>query len=97
MYCEPLCYQLFPDTDNSKNWHKDNYIFHIIALLTKKGFNFIKLDTQVEPGYTIFYIFSKLFAFIIFILILFIVYNIINRVIVKNRLKQKTNLKKKYK
>ena len=36
VYCEPLCYQLFPDTENSKNWHKGNYILHIIALLTKK-------------------------------------------------------------
>jgi hypothetical protein len=95
IYNQPVCYQLFTDTDNSKNWHKDNYIFHIIALLTKKGFNFIKLDTQIEPGYTIFYIISKVFAFTLLILILFIVYNIINRVIVKNRLKQKTNLKKK--
>lgn len=95
VYCEPLCYQLFPDTENSKNWHKGNYILHIIALLTKKGFNFIKLDTQIEPGYSIFYIFSKIFAFILLFLILVIVYKIINRVIVKNKFKPKTNLKKK--
>lgn len=99
MYCEPMCYQLCPDTDNSKNWHKDNSIFHIFALSTKKIINLFKLDTQVEPGYTIFYIFSKLFAFIIFILIVFIVYKIVNRVIVnrvilKNKFKSKTNLKK---
>ena len=102
VYCEPICYQLFPDTDNSKNWHKDNYIFHIISKLAKKILNLYKLDTRVEPGYTIFYIFSKLFAFILLILlilILFIVYKIVNRVIVnrpilKNKLKPKTNLKK---
>jgi hypothetical protein len=104
MYCEPLCYQLFPDTDNSKNWHKDNYIFHIIALLTKKGFNFIKLDTQVEPGYTIFYIFSKVFGFIILFIVLFIIYKIFVAFIAKINFKglkktklNKTNLKKKYK
>jgi hypothetical protein len=95
VYCEPLCYQLFPDTENSKNWHKGNYILHIIALLTKKGFNFIKLDTQIEPGYSIFYIFSKIFAFILLFLILVIVYKIINRLIIKNKFKPKTNLKKK--
>lgn len=96
-YHAPVCYQLFPDTDNSKNWHKDNFIFHIVALLTKKILNLFKLDTQVEPGYSIFYIFSKLFAFtllILLILILFIVYNIRNRTIVKNNFKSKTNLKK---
>ena len=100
MYYEPVCYQLFPDTDNSKNWHKDNYILHILAVLTKKGFNFIKLDTQIEPGYTIFYIFSKVFAFIILILIFIIFYKIVNivildRLIIKNKFKPKTNLKKK--
>ena len=97
-YHEPLCYQLFHNTENSKNWHKDNYILHIIALLAKKGFNFIKLDTQIEPGYSIFYIVSKLFTFtllILLILILFIVYKIVNRAIIKNKLKPKINLKKK--
>jgi hypothetical protein len=95
VYNKPLCYQLFNNTENSKNWHKDNYILHIFALLTKKVFNFIKLDTQIEPGYTIFYIISKIFIFTLLILILFIVYNIINRAIVKNKFKSKTNLKKK--
>jgi hypothetical protein len=94
-YCEPLCYQLLNDTENSRNWHKDNSILHIIALLTKKILNLFKLDTQIEPGYSFLYIFSKIFAFILLFLILVIVYNIVNRVIVKNRLKPKTNLKKK--
>ena len=93
MYHEPLCYQLFPDTDNSNNWHKDNYIFHEISKLLKKILNLFKLDTQIEPGYSVFYIFSKIFPFILLILILVIVYNIVNRVIVKNRFNQKINLK----
>jgi hypothetical protein len=94
MYHEPLCYQLFPDTDNSNNWHKQNYIFHIISKLLKKILNLFKLDTQIEPGYSIFYLFSKLFVYILLILILVIVYNTINRVIIKNRFNQKINLKK---
>jgi hypothetical protein len=68
-YCEPLCYQLFPDTDNSNNWHKDNYIFHMMSKLAKKILKLFKLDTQIEPGYSIFYILSKVFAFTIIILI----------------------------
>ena len=97
MYHEPLCYQLFPDTDNSNNWLKDNSILHIFALLTKKFLNLFKLDTQVEPGYSIFYILSKVFTFtllILLILILFIGYKILNRLIIKNKFKPKTNLKK---
>jgi len=88
-YCEPVCYQLYPDTDNSNNWHKDNYILYIISKSVKKFYNILKLNTQIEPGYSIFYIFSKIFAFTIIILILVIVYNIVNRVIVKNRFKKK--------
>ena len=76
MYCEPLCYQLFPDTDNSNNWHKDNYIFHMMFKLAKKILNLFKLDTQLEPGYTILYIFSKVFCFIILFIVLFIIYKI---------------------
>jgi hypothetical protein len=75
-YCEPLCYQLFPDTDNSNNWHKDNYIFHMMSKLAKKILKLFKLDTQIEPGYSIFYILSKVFAFTIIILILVIIYKI---------------------
>ncbi len=41
-YCEPVCYQLFPDTDNSNNWHKDNYILYMISKLAKKILNLFK-------------------------------------------------------
>jgi hypothetical protein len=49
MYNEPLCYQLFPETENQKYWGKN--VVGIIKLL--------KLDTQVEPGYSIAYIASR--------------------------------------
>ena len=49
MYNEPLCYQLFPETENQKYWGKN--VVKIIKLL--------KLDTQFEPGYSIAYIMSK--------------------------------------
>ena len=100
MYCEPLCYQLFPDTENSKYWGTRSYFSYIVLQIVKKIFKIFKLDTQAEPGYSFFYTFSTLFAFIILIFILVIVYKIVNRVIVnrpivKNKFKLKTNLKKK--
>jgi hypothetical protein len=49
MYNEPLCYQLFPETENQKYW--GNNVVKIIKLL--------KLDVQVEPGYSIAYIMSR--------------------------------------
>ena len=49
MYNEPLCYQLFPETENQKYWGKN--VVGLIRLL--------KLDVQVEPGYSIAYIASR--------------------------------------
>ena len=100
MYCEPLCYQLFPDTENSKYWGTHSYFLYIVSQIGKKILKIFKLDTEAEPGYSFFYTFSTLFTFILLILILVIVYEIVNRVIVnrpivKNKFKLKTNLKKK--
>jgi len=54
MYKDPLCYQLFPDTENSKNWAGYHQI--IIRLI----FKWLKMDTITEPGYSYFYFYSKM-------------------------------------
>lgn len=95
MYCEPLCYQLFTDTENSEYWGSHSYFLYILTQIVKKMFKMFKLDIQPEPGYSFFYMFSKIFPFILLILILVIVYKIINIPLVKNKFKLKTNLKKK--
>lgn len=67
-YNEPLCYQLFPDTDNSMEWSKNYFNMGQILPLLFKQFG---LDKKVEPGYTVFYTFSLLqYYFWIFIIIL---------------------------
>ena len=74
VYYTPLCYQLFPDTENSKGWGKtNNIIFYIGAQFIKLLFKILNMDIQEEPGYSIFYIISKLLLFIFFIVIIFIV------------------------
>ena len=50
-YNEPLCYQLFPKTENQDSWINMEIAKYIIRLL--------KLDTRVEPGYSIMYMVSK--------------------------------------
>jgi len=71
MYKIPVCYQLFPDTDNSNNWSKNNIILYFFGQITKKILNFSNLDIRVEPGYSYFYTFSTFFTIILlFILIL---------------------------
>ena len=70
-YYIPLCYQLFPDTDNSKLWCKDiNKFLYLISKIVQKIFKFVGLDTNVEPGTSIFYFFSKYIVVIISSIIL---------------------------
>ena len=73
-YYLPLCYQLFPDTENSDNWGKSNYLLYLSGLVLKKIFKFFNLDRQVEPGYSFFYLFSKIFFFLLLFIILLIVF-----------------------
>jgi len=89
-YYQPLCYQLFPDTESSDNWGKSNYLLYLSGLATKKVFKFFKLDTQIEPGYSFFYIFSKIFLF----LLLFIVFLIVLFIKNKTQKFKKTKVKK---
>ena len=65
MYHEPLCYQLFPETENQKNWYEFYGVKYLFILLLK----LCKLDIQPEPGYTLFYNISK-FLYIFFIIFL---------------------------
>jgi hypothetical protein len=71
-YYEPLCYQLFPITENSKTWGLD-YNLYYLSNIFKIFLKFIQLDKQIEPGYPFFYIFSKLSLFLLF-LFLFILH-----------------------
>lgn len=68
-YYKTLCYQLFPETDNSKNWL--NYFGHstILKFILKK----LELDKKIEPGYSRCLLFSKYILFIIVIIIIGII------------------------
>jgi len=74
MYYKAICYQLFPDTENSKEWGK-NYFY--TGSLISFVFKSVHLDKKVEPGYHYFYIFSKiqfLFYIILFAAILYLLF-----------------------
>jgi hypothetical protein len=92
MFKKPICYQLFPDTENSKTWNIEYPIIFIGGKITKIILNFFLLDRQIEPGYSFFYAFSKILIFLIIILVLYIIYLIIIKL---NLLK--TIIPKKYK
>jgi hypothetical protein len=58
MYWTPLCYQLFPKTENSEHWGYENVIIYLLAIFMRSLFALLRLDTQIEPGYSIFYFLS---------------------------------------
>ena len=66
-YHIPLCYQLFPNTENQKTWYDDNIFSKMAYILTKFIIFIFSLDTRYEPGYSILYTMSKILSFIIFI------------------------------
>jgi hypothetical protein len=73
MYNEPLCYQTFPETENQKYW--DGGITVNISLYINK---LLKLDIQVEPGYSILYFVSKMIYGICVILLVWLVITVFN-------------------
>ena len=69
-YYLPLCYQLFPVTDNSKTWLSENKFLHFISKIIFNILQMFKLDKQINPGYNIAYTFSKYILLIILLLII---------------------------
>ena len=75
-YYTPLCYQLFPDTENAQHWGDHNIILHTLALFARFFIKIVNLDKSID-AYSYFYFVSKLwillFLFIIWILLTFII------------------------
>jgi hypothetical protein len=75
-YYTPLCYQLFPDTENAQHWGDHNIILHTLALFVRFFIKIVNLDKSID-AYSYFYFVSKLwillFLFIIWILLTFII------------------------
>ena len=72
-YYLPLCYQLFPETENSKYWGGQNVIIIFTSKIVFSIYQLFKLNKYVEPGYSIFYFLSKINIFIL-ILIIYLIY-----------------------
>ena len=72
-YYTPLCYQLFQDTDNSKIWGGNNIFSQLYCKIGFYIFYALNMHKQVEPGYSVFYIFSKTTIIVVAILILYVI------------------------
>jgi hypothetical protein len=69
-YYKPICYQLFPETENKKSWNNTLYLSYFIKYLLLV----LKLDKKIEPGYTIMYNFSILFFYILLLILVILIY-----------------------
>ena len=79
IYHKPLCYQLIPDTENKKHWGSENIIsYYFFMPLMKIIYKKLKLNDQTEPGYTYFYIFSKIIFWIFLIFVFFCLFFLIS-------------------
>jgi hypothetical protein len=73
MFNEPLCYQLLSKTENQKYWG-NNIIVKINLYIIK----LLKLDVQVEPGYSIIYFVSRVLYGLCVILLVWLVITVFN-------------------
>lgn len=76
-YYKPLCYQLFPVTDNSKNWGKEGWLYQIGGKMIFKLFNYLEIDKKVNPGYSRFYLFSKIIFYVLIFLCAYIAHRVL--------------------
>jgi hypothetical protein len=72
-YFIPLCYQTFPDTENSKHWHRGSYLLYIIVFIQRSLFKYLNLSNDVEPGFSVFEVESRFIFWIFIIIILYII------------------------
>jgi hypothetical protein len=73
-YYKPLCYQLFPETENSKNWGGEDVVFKTLAtIFLRPGIALLGLGKNIHPGYDIAYFMAKLIPLITLFLLLVII------------------------
>jgi len=83
LYYKPLCYQVFPETENKQNWvEKDNYI---MSWLKDFFINLLGLHTNAEFGFSVIYFLAKFIFFIILLILVFILYKLVRLQIYKNK------------
>ena len=76
MYYTPICYQLFPETDNKKSWGGTSTLSKILAYNAKAIIYVLGLHKNIEPGYSIIYKISKILPILLLIVFIAIIYMI---------------------
>jgi hypothetical protein len=86
-YKFPLCYQIFPETENQKHWLNDNIFQYMIGKVTICIIKQLKLNLTPNPGYEKLYSILFIFNYIVLIIIIYylcyILYKIYNKYNIK--------------
>jgi len=78
LYYKPLCYQIFPETENKQNWH---YKDHVVIIGLKDFFIYLlELNKKPEFGFSVIYFVSKFVSFLILIIFCCLLYTLIMNV-----------------
>ena len=84
-YKSPLCYQIFPQTENQKNWPTLGGILFIQLGIIR----LLKLDKQPSPGFEILYVVGDVTFYILLLIVIYFIYRLTkfvsNRKIFKNK------------
>ena len=83
-YRYPLCYQIFPKTDNQKEWFKNDPLKKFNEIKLDLVLNILKLNKKPEPGFTIMYTLLFIFNNLILIFLIFLIFMIIYYINIKN-------------
>ena len=73
-YKTPLCYQIFPPTENQSNWKTLVYFGDYLFMLAMSIFSKLGIDKQPEPGYTQAYYISYFLSYIGVFVLLYLIY-----------------------
>ena len=95
MYYTPVCYQLFPETDNKKIWGGSSKIAQCLSKITKVTISVLGLDKNIEPGYSITYAISKILPIILLIVLITNIY-MIYIIFLKSNNKKVYKVRKQY-
>ena len=80
-YKHPLCYQIFPETNNKQYWMYDNILKTPMTLIMNLLIKKLKLDIQPNPGYKVVYKICFIFNYILFMIIfILLVYYLIKNI-----------------
>lgn len=75
IYYQPLCYQLWTVTENSQEWYNPFGAADMVKYIVRT----FKLDVQVEPGHTFFYVLSKMMFLFICLFLFVTIWNLIRQ------------------